>query len=71
MLGDGVGNHALCKAPYEYDPDNPKELAPIRDGEKAMIPLDTKDPAFNLWQTPRTDLAEGRKPGLINIQRFN
>jgi arginase family enzyme len=56
---------------YEYDPDNPKELAPIRDGEKAMIPLDTKDPAFNLWQTPRTDLAEGRKPGLINIQRFN
>lgn len=55
---------------YEYDPDNPGEYAPIREGEKAMIPLDTKDPAFNLWQTPREDLMKGREPGPINIQRF-
>ena len=35
-----------------------------------MIPLDTKDPAFNLWQTPRKDLMKGREPGPINIQRY-
>ena len=56
---------------YEYDPNNPGEYAPIREGEKAMIPLDTKDPAFNLWQTPREDLMKGREPGPINIQRFS
>jgi arginase family enzyme len=56
---------------YEYDPENPGEYAPMREGEKAMIPLDTKDPAFNLWQTPRDDLMEGREPGPINIQRFH
>jgi hypothetical protein len=33
---------------YEYDPDNPGELAPIREGEKAVIPLDTNDPSYNL-----------------------
>ena len=55
---------------YEYDPDNPGEYATIREGEKSMIPLDTIDPAFNLWQTPRKDLMKGRKPGPINIQRF-
>ena len=55
---------------FEYDPDDPKNAAPIRDGEKAVIPLDTKDPAYNLWQTPRDGLMEGREPGLINVQRF-
>ena len=38
---------------YEYDPDNPEHQAPLREGEKAVIPLDTGDPAYNLWQTPR------------------
>ncbi len=56
---------------YEYDSDNPGELAPIREGEKAVIPLDTNDPAYNLWQTPRDDLMEGREPGPINIQRYS
>jgi hypothetical protein len=55
---------------YEYDPDNPSELAPMREGEKAVIPLDTKDPAYNLWQKPREGLMEGREAGPINIQRF-
>ena len=55
---------------YEYDPDDPGEHAPIREGEKSVIPLDTKDPAYNLWQTTRDDLMKGREPGPINIQRF-
>lgn len=55
---------------FEYDPDNPGEQAPLREGEKAVIPLDTKDPAYNLWQKPRDDLMKGREPGPINIQRF-
>jgi agmatinase len=56
---------------YEYDPDDPKNKAPILEGEKAVIPLGTSDPAYNLWQTPRDDLLKGREPGLINIQRFH
>jgi len=55
---------------FEYDPDDPGEHAPIKEGEKAVIPLDTKDPAYNLWQTTREGLTEGREPGPINIQRF-
>ena len=55
---------------FEHDPDDPKQNAPIREGERAVIPLDTGDPAYNLWQTPRADLSEGREPGPINIQRF-
>ena len=55
---------------FEYDPDDPGEHAPIKEGEKAVIPLDTKDPAYNLWQTAREGLMKGREPGPINIQRF-
>ena len=55
---------------FDYDPDNPAEQAPIRKGEKATIPLDTEDPTYNLWQTPRDDLNKGREPGPINIQRY-
>jgi arginase family enzyme len=55
---------------FEYDPDDPGELAPMREGEKAVIPLDTKDPAYNLWQKPREGLMDGREAGPINIQRF-
>ena len=55
---------------FEHDPDDPKQNAPIREGERAVIPLDTGDPAYNLWQTPRQDLSEGREPGPIDIQRF-
>jgi len=55
---------------FEHDPDDPGEHAPFKEGEKAVIPLDTKDPAYNLWQTTREDLMKGRDPGPINIQRF-
>lgn len=71
ILITAVFSSAIAQAQYfEYDPDNPGEYAPIRKGEKAVIPLDTKDPAYNLWQTPRKDLMKGREPGPINIQRF-
>ena len=55
---------------FDYDPDNPHQQAPVRKGEKAVIPLDTEDPTYNLWKTPRDDLTKGREPGIINVQRF-
>ena len=55
---------------YEYDPDDPGEYAPMREGEKAVIPLDKKDPGYNVWQKTRDDLTKGREPGPITIQRF-
>ena len=55
---------------FDHDPDDPEQNAPFKEGEKAIIPLDTKDPGYNLWQTTRDDLMEGREPGPINIQRF-
>jgi len=50
---------------FDYDPDDPAQQAPLRKGEKAVIPLDTGDPTYNLWQTPRDDLSEDRKPVLL------
>ena len=45
--------------------------APIREGEKAVIPLDTKDPTYNIWNTLR-DFSKDpkREPGIINIQKY-
>jgi len=55
---------------FEHDPNNPDQNAPFKEGEIAVIPLDTTDPGYNIWQTPRDNLTEGREPGLIQIQRF-
>lgn len=44
--------------------------APIREGEQSVIPLDTKDPSYNVWRTPRDDLQAGREPGEFNPSRF-
>lgn len=46
--------------------------APIREGETAVIPLDTKDPSYNLWQVLR-DFSKDpkREPGPINIQKYD
>ena len=44
--------------------------APIREGEQPVIPLDTKDPSYNVWRTPRDDLQTGREPGTFNPNRF-
>lgn len=55
---------------FEHDPDDPATNAPMREGEKAVIPLDTGDPGYNVWQQTRDDLMKGREPGPINVQRF-
>ncbi len=44
--------------------------APIGPNEKPVIPLDSDDPSYNAWRTPREDLNEGREPGPINVQRY-
>lgn len=46
--------------------------APIREGEKPVIPLDTKDPSYNLWQKLR-DFSKDptREPGPINVQKYD
>ena len=46
--------------------------APIREGEKAVIPLDTKDPSYNVWQKLR-DFSKDpkREPGPINVQKYD
>ncbi|MEA3277724.1 MAG: agmatinase family protein [Pseudomonadota bacterium] len=46
--------------------------APIREGEKPVIPLDTKDPSYNIWSTLR-DFSKDpkREPGPINIQKYD
>ena len=44
--------------------------APIREGEEPVIPLDTGDPSYNVWKTPREDLQAGREPGTFNPNRF-
>lgn len=45
--------------------------APIREGEQPVIPLDTKDPTYNIWNTLR-DFSKDpkREPGPINIQKY-
>ncbi len=47
-------------------------VAPIREGEAPVIPLDTKDPSYNLWQVLR-DFSKNpkREPGPINIQKYD
>lgn len=66
----GLSSQPAYAVFYEHDPDDPETSAPMREGEKAVIPLDTDDPGYNVWQQTRDDLMEGREPGPINIQRF-
>lgn len=55
---------------FSHDPTDPAQNAPFKEGEIAVIPLDTTDPGYDLWQTRRENLTENREPGLIQIQRF-
>ena len=50
-------------------PDSPREMAPAKEGVEPVIPLNTKDPTFDLWKLVRDNLSEGREPGPIDIQR--
>ena len=54
------------------DSDLVEVQAPIREGEKPVIPIDTKDPSYNLWQQLR-DFSKDpkREPGPINVQKYN
>ena len=54
----------------EFNEADAEELRKLHPGWKPVIPLDTEDPTYNLWQLKRKDLAEGREPGPLNIQRF-
>jgi len=45
--------------------------APIRDGEEPVIPLNTKDQSYNIWDTLRdTSKDPKREPGIINVQKY-
>ncbi len=63
-----VGAHAQAVLGHEYE----LEAAPIREGEEAVIPLDTEDPSYNVWRTLR-DPSKGpkREPGIINVQKYD
>ena len=50
-------------------PDSDRERAPAPEGVQPVIELNTADPTYDLWKLVRDDLAEGREPGLINVQR--
>jgi hypothetical protein len=53
---------------HEYE----GKVAPIREGEKPVIPLDESDPTYNAWAQLR-DLSNDpkREPGIINIQKYD
>lgn len=74
ILGSAViAAMALTMSPAEsqyFGHEYEGTQAPIREGEQPVIPLDTKDPSYNAWQTPRDDLQQGRDPGSINPNRF-
>ncbi len=50
--------------------DTPEIPAPAPEGVEPVIPLNKKDPTYDVWKLIREDLSEGREPGPINIQRF-
>ena len=53
---------------HEYE----LNAAPIREGEKPVIPLDTEDPSYNLWRQLR-DMSDGpqREPGIIDLKQYD
>ncbi len=68
---------ALGQVYLDPTPDSPDEEEGIYEGEKPYIPLDPKDPYYNIWRQLRddfvfntSDLESERKPGPINVQRF-
>lgn len=47
-----------------------KEAAPAPKGAEPVIPLNLKDPTYDMWKKRREDLSKGREPGPINVQRY-
>ena len=70
LVATGILISGLANAQYlghEYE----LEAAPIRPGEEPVIPLDTKDPSYNLWQKLR-DMSNDtpREPGIIRLNQY-
>lgn len=59
-----------ANAAEEENEDAFSEMQSAGTEEEATIRLNPSDPSFNVWKRMRSDLAEGREPGLINVQRF-
>jgi agmatinase len=53
---------------HEYE----GEIAPIREGEAPVIPLDRNDPSYNVWQQLRDTSGDpAREPGIINLKQYD
>ena len=50
--------------------DRDGEIDPIHDDQQPIVQLNPNDPTYNAWKEMREDLAEGREPGPINVQRY-
>lgn len=50
--------------------DTPEEIDRIDQGVEPEIKLNPDDPSFDVWKKVREDIAEGREPGPINVQRY-
>ncbi len=64
---------ALPAAAQYYGHEYEGVVAPIREGEQPVIPMDVDDPSYNAWRVPLPSFEgerEGREPGLIDPQRF-
>ena len=63
---------AVTAWPQDLGHEYEFEAAPIREGEKPVIPLDTQDPSYNIWRQLR-DLSKDpkREPGIINVQKYD
>lgn len=51
--------------------DTPAEVDKIDAGEKPVVRLNPKDPSYDVWKKLRDGLGKDRKPGPINVQRYN
>ena len=61
LAGAMLGVSAQIAAAQYYGHEYEGTQAPIREGEQAVIPLDTGDPSYNAWKTPRDDLRLSRR----------
>ena len=59
LLGLGLALVPLLISAQDLGHEYKFDAAPIREGEKAVIPLDTKDPSYNLFRQLR-DLSGDR-----------
>jgi agmatinase len=51
--------------------DTPEEIDRIDPGEEPVVRLNPDDPSYDVWKKLRDFSKDERKPGLINVQRFD